>query len=153
MSDYIRELITNCEKAMEAKPEQDFILQELADLDGMERAIYIIELVAGDESRVFLDFIEYRSARERTCARVNAPSRTLYVGSSTTDVKARIRQHLGDGHKASSALHLKHWCKATYQVRVLVYPDLPHPVMQILEDSMAYERKPAFGKTGPNNRG
>jgi hypothetical protein len=153
MSDYIRELVANCGKALEASPEREFVLQDLADLDGIERAIYIIELTAGNENQVFLDFVEYRTRRERACAKVNAPSKTLYVGSSTTDVKERIRQHLGDGHKATSALHLKHWCDPIYQVRVLVYPDLPRPVMQILEDSTAYQLKPAFGKRGPNNSG
>lgn len=148
MSDYIRELIANCGRALEASPERELVLQNLADLDGIERAIYTIELIAGDETQVFLDFVEHRARRERASAKVNAPSKTLYVGSSTTDVKARIRQHLGDGHKATSALHLKHWCDPIYQVCVLVYPDLPRPVIQILEDSMAYKLKPPSARRG-----
>jgi hypothetical protein len=149
---YIKELIANCEQALLTKPQRSFLLEDLADLDDIKTAIYIIELTSGDAEKVFQDFLAYRQRRERACAKLNSPSRTLYVGSSTTGLKARIRQHIGDGHKGTSALHLKEWCNEPYQVRVLVYRSVPRPVLQIVEDSMAYELKPAFGKSGPNNK-
>lgn len=149
---YIEKLIANCEQALLTQPDRSFVLDDLDDLDGIETAIYIIELTSDIEDTVFLDFVEYRQKRERACAKLNSPSRTLYVGSSTTGVKARIRQHIGYGPKSTSALHLKEWCNAPYQIRVLVYTRVPRAVLQIVEDSISHELKPAFGKSGPNNK-
>lgn len=150
---YIKELIAHCEKALTTQPERAFVLEDLADLDCVETAIYIIELTSGNEDQVFRDFVAYREKRERACARANSPSKTLYVGSSTKKgLRARIRQHLGAGHRSTSALHLSEWCKNPYQIRVLDYPSIPRPVLQIVEDALAHELKPAFGKPGPNNK-
>lgn len=149
---YIKTLIANCEHALVTQPERSFVLNELSDLEGVEVAIYIIELTSGDEGSVFLDFVQYKQKRERACAKLNSPSRILYVGSSTTGVKARIRQHLGYGPASTSALHLKEWCNTPFQIRVLVYPRLPRSVLQIVEDAISHDLKPAFGKSGPNNK-
>ena len=149
---YIKELIANCEQALQTEPERSFVMTDLAELEGIKTAIYIIELTSGDPEKVFLDFVAYRGKRERACAKLNAPCSTLYVGSSTTGVKARIRQHLGDGYKGTSALHLQEWCKDDYKIRVLVYPNVKREVLQIVEDSTSHELRPAFGKSGPNNK-
>jgi Uri superfamily endonuclease len=75
----------------------------------------------------------------------------MYVGSSTTGVKKRIEQHLGDGPAKTYALHLKHWFEGEYKITVKVY-DEPINVLQILEDALSYELQPAFGKRGGNNK-
>ena len=75
----------------------------------------------------------------------------LYVGSSTTNLSKRISEHLGRGNKATYALHLEHWCKDKYRITVKVY-DVASEVLQIIEDALSFELKPAFGKQGANNR-
>jgi len=149
---YIKELIGHCEQALRTEPERSFLMKDLSDLEGIKTAIYVVELTSGDPEKIFLDFVAYRNKSDRACAKLNAPSNTLYVGSSTTGVKNRIRQHLGDGHRRTSALHLQKWCEGNYQIRVLVYPSIKQQVLQIVEDSMSHELKPAFGKSGPNNK-
>ena len=75
----------------------------------------------------------------------------MYVGSSTTDVKKRIEQHLGNGLKDTYALHLSHWFKGKYKITIRVY-DEPIEVLQIIEDALSHDLSPAFGKRGGNNK-
>lgn len=75
----------------------------------------------------------------------------MYVGSSTTGVKKRIQQHMGDGHAGTYALHLKHWFKANYRITIKQYSETKE-VLQIIEDDLSESLKPAFGKQGGNNK-
>src|SRR5471030_3340809 len=88
---------------------------------------------------------------ERACAKLNAPSNVMYVGSSTTGIKKRIEQHVGQGHKATYALHLSHWFNGKYKITVWQY-DVSDEVLQIIEDDISDRKKPAFGKQGGNNK-
>jgi Uri superfamily endonuclease len=88
------------------------------------------------------------------CAKLNHPSSILYVGSSTTGVMSRIKQHKGDGHKykSTSALHLSHWAEdRKIKVEIMEY-DVPRKIIQLIEDAISTELKPAFGKLGGNNK-
>lgn len=148
---YIDELIESCQAAKRAKPTREVDGSDLANLDGIEKAIYVIEEVGGDPEKTFMAFSRYKEKKERACAKLNAPSRVMYVGSSTTGVKKRIEQHMGQGHKGTYALHLSHWFCGTYKVTVRQY-DVSAEVLQILEDDLAERIKPAFGKQGGNNK-
>ena len=75
----------------------------------------------------------------------------MYVGSSTTGVRKRIHQHLGDGHKDTSALHLKYWFSGSYEISITLYEE-PRPIIQLIEDDMWDALRPAFGKQGKNNQ-
>jgi len=148
---YIETLIENCEKAKAAKPVTDFVLGDTTQLDGIEKAIYIIEQVDGNYERAFIELSKYKKTKQRACPRLNAPSPVMYVGSSTTGVKKRIEQHLGNGPKDTYALHLSHWFKDKHKITIKVY-DEPLEVLQIIEDALSHDLSPAFGKRGGNNK-
>ncbi len=148
---YIDRLIENCKKAKVAAPVKEFVLQNLSDLDGIKQAIYVIEQVDGNEEEVFLEFSRYKDKKDRKCAKLNSPSKTMYVGSSTTGVRKRIEQHLGEGHSGTYALHLKYWFQSNYKITIKEYSETKE-VLQIIEDDLSDRLKPAFGKQGGNNK-
>ncbi|WP_019027531.1 hypothetical protein [Colwellia piezophila] len=148
---YIDNLIANCEEAKVAKPMREFVLDELSQLDKIKTAIYIIEQVSGDISETFNLLSKYKATKERACPALNSPSKVMYVGSSTTGVKSRIKQHIGDGHKGTYSLHLKHWFNGDYKITIMEFAQ-PRDVLQIIEDDISERLAPAFGKKGGNNR-
>lgn len=148
---YIDRLIASCESAKAAKPTREFIFSDLSDLEGIRQAIYFIELLDGDAEQTFNAFRDFKNTKQRKCAKLNSSSAVLYVGSSTTGVKKRIQQHLGSGHKETYALHLSHWFDGNYKITVREY-DVPNDVLQIIEDDLSDQLKPAFGKPGGNNK-
>ena len=148
---YIDRLIENCNSAKQASPIREFVMNNISDLDNINKAIYIIEQIDGDPQKTFEDFSFYRQRQERSCAKLNSPSQVMYVGSSTTGLKNRIYQHIGDGPKGTYALHLKHWFKGRYQVSIKIY-NVSADVLQIIEDDLSDQLKPAFGKSGSNNK-
>jgi len=76
----------------------------------------------------------------------------MYVGSSTTGVDKRIKQHIGDGPKGTYALHLRHWFDGEYTVTIKQYDNKLREVIQVIEDDLSDQLKPAFGKQGGNNK-
>ena len=66
-------------------------------------------------------------------------------------IDAFIYRYIGDGSKATYALHLSHWFRGEYKVTVKVYNE-HSDVLQIIEDALSDELKPAFGKQGSNNK-
>lgn len=148
---YIDKLIENCKAAKAAQPSRVILLGDLSNLDGIQRAIYTIEEVGGDPERTFLAFTRYKEKKERSCAKLNAPSTVMYVGSSTTGVRKRIEQHLGQGYGGTYALHLSHWFEGEYKITVKQH-DVSDEVLQIIEDDLSDRLKPAFGKQGGNNK-
>ena len=148
---YIDRLIENCKTAKESSPTNEFEFNNLSSLDNIKQAIYVIEEIGGDIEETFLKFSRYKEKKERKCAKLNAPSQVMYVGSSTTGVRKRIEQHLGDGHVGTYALHMKHWFKGKYKITIKQY-DVTKEVLQIIEDDLSDQLKPAFGKQGGNNK-
>ena len=148
---YIDKLIENCEKAKVATPIREFVMNDLSDLVGINQSIYVIEQIGGDPEGTFRDFCRFKQTKARSCSRPNAPSSVLYVGSSTTGLGKRISEHLGKGNSKTYALHLEHWCKEKYRITIKVY-DVAADVLQIVEDALSFELKPAFGKQGANNK-
>ncbi|MCF4009594.1 hypothetical protein [Rheinheimera sp. UJ63] len=148
---YIETLIDNCEKAKAAVPVKEFVVSEMSELDNIGTAIYIIEEIDGDPEKTFMSLSNYKKTKERACPKLNAASPVMYVGSSTTGVRKRIEQHLGDGPAGTYALHLKHWFKGKHKITIKIF-DQPIEVIQIVEDALSHELSPAFGKSGGNNK-
>ncbi|MDP2278019.1 MAG: GIY-YIG nuclease family protein [Nitrospirota bacterium] len=148
---YIDKLIENCQKAKDANSQREFVMNDISDLSGIDKAIYVIEQLDGDPEKTFIDFSRYKQSKARACAKINSPSMVMYVGSSTTGLQKRISQHLGDGNKNTYALHLKHWFNGKYKISIKVY-NQPDAVLQIIEDDLSDRLKPAFGKQGGNNK-
>ena len=151
---YIEMLIENCKKAQSVKPIREFILSDISELNDIGKAIYIIEDMTGDNDFTFRQMEDYKLTRQRACPKLNVASAVMYVGSSTTGVKKRIEQHLGIGRsKDTYALHLSHWFKGEYKITIKVYHELLDiEVLQIIEDALSHDLKPAFGKQGGNNK-
>ncbi len=152
---YIDDLIENCNRAKKAEPVKKHsisALGELSDLEINHNSIYIIRLTSGSKEEVFNALSAQKEVSDFKYPKLNSPCNVLYVGSSTTGVKGRLKQHLDKGPKGTYALHMDNWFNGNkYEVEILEY-DEPIEVLQIIEDSMAIELKPAFGKTGGNNK-
>jgi len=150
---YIDELMQNCATANAAKSTNRFTLKELDDLDKVQNAIYIIEEVGGDMSDTRSAFELYKKSADRKCPKINkSPSTVLYIGSSTTGIKKRIKEHLGDGHKSTYGLNLKHWFSPRAATISILEYDVSPEVLQIIEDAISHDLVPAFGKSGGNGR-
>lgn len=150
---YIDKLIVDCQTAKTALPRREFVLENLSQLTGIQQAIYIIEDLTGNPKKTFSDFSSYKKGqKERRCAKLNSPSSTMYVGSSTTGVTKRIEQHLGDGYKGTYSLHLNHWFDINMLKITIKEYSQPREVLQIIEDDLSDHLKPAFGKKGGNNK-
>jgi Uri superfamily endonuclease len=119
-------------------------MANILDIADIEQAIYIIEEIDGDTNKTFIEFSQYKKKKERACSKLNAPSQVMYVGSSTTGLKKRISQHLGNGPANTFALHLKQWFLGKYIISVKVY-DVQPEVLQIIEDDISFRLQPAFG--------
>ena len=148
---YIDRLIANCQAAKKASPEREFVMEDISGLEGIDQAIYVIEQIDGDSEKTFIEFSQYKKTKERSCSKLNSPSQVMYVGSSTTGLKNRISQHIGDGPIGTYSLHLKHWYRGKYKVSIKVYSE-PIEVLQIIEDDLSDKLQPAFGKKGGNNK-
>lgn len=162
-NDYIDKLIQNCEFAKKTKPVKEFSFIEsvfseftpanISKLNNIKKAIYIIKGLNTDSTDIFDKMAEYKKTKERKCPKLNSPSSTIYVGSSTTGVKKRIEQHLGLGNKNTYSLQLKWWIEGEFEITVQEYDEnLSLEILQIIEDNLSYQLKPAFGKTGGNNK-
>ncbi|OTK62513.1 hypothetical protein B9X68_02265 [Acinetobacter pittii] len=138
-----------------------YIIANIADIEKVKdfkSAIYIIREIGGNPLKTFNDFISFREEEglkgenRMRCAKPNSPSEILYVGSSINDLINRLREHTT---KVSSlktyALRLNNWFKGEYQIHIKEY-DVSRDILQLIEDNLAYELKPAFGKRGPNGK-
>jgi len=151
--EYIDTLIKNCKLAKKIKPNREFEFKSLSDLENISIAIYIIEEINGIPEETFFKLKEYKNTKERKCPKLNYASSILYVGSSTTGLKKRIKEHIGDGSKSTYSLQLKHWFEGSYKITIKEYDDkISREVIQIIEDNLSHQLKPAFGKQGSNNR-
>ena len=148
---YLDVLIEACQEAKKAVPTREFKDARLEDLGDVKNAIYIIQQIDGDKTKTYESFIEYKALKQRACAKINHPSEVLYVGSSTTGVKKRLEQHLGLGPAGTYALQLNHWFVGRYTMTVREY-ECSRFVLQLIEDDLSAQLRPAFGKTGGNSK-
>jgi len=166
---YIDQLIRNCESAKRTKPVRSFIMSDIEDLKPIKSAIYIISQVSGEEPEdIFKKLKKFKEKQKQKIfqeqiktPKLNSPSKVMYVGSSTTGLYKRIKQHIGDGYEGTYALHLKYWfnkeenqiMKNEYEIMIKEYDEtVPREVIQLIEDSRSYDLKPAFGKLGGNSK-
>jgi len=155
---YLDQLVADCETAKKAVCIKDFILTKDSDLDDILSAIYIIKEINGDSQKTFDEFSSFRKEQEEKkdeeklkCAQLNSPSEVLYVGSSTTDLRKRLHQHTTNSPKGTYALRLKEWFSGEYEIQIKVYKETNN-VLQLIEDNLSFNLKPAFGKRGSNNK-
>ena len=81
-------------------------------------------------------------------------SQVLYVGSSTTDFKSRIKNHLGVRGNRVYSLHLSKWDKnLNYNINIKSYEivfqnaeKIDTYIVELIEQQIWDELKPNFGK-------
>lgn len=151
---FLDQLIADCQAAKTTKPTKQFELTSLEQVKGIKNGIYIIEELGGNPQATFDDMKAYKATKQRALPKPNKPSGTLYVGSSTTGIQIRLRQHLTENDNAGTyALHLPYWFKGKMKVTVMAYDDtISRSVIQLLEDNLSHQLQPAFGKKGGNNK-
>lgn len=126
--------------------------------------IYIIQLVDKNKKMELLNnFEEFTISniiKTKNKDRVNISmnnktgSEILYVGSSTTDFKSRIKNHLGVRGNRVYSLHLCKWDKnVNYNIRIKSYEVISQKeekinsyIIELLEQQIWDELKPNFGK-------
>ena len=152
--EYIDELLKDCEK-----PQTKFVMKDITKLKDIKQAVYIIEQIYGDIDKTFLEF-----ARERKrCASkkyppLNAPSKTMYVGSIVSGLSKRIKEHTTKCSPSTSALRLNEWFYHDYRIIVLVYDNIipqgnlpPKEAKRKVKEIEAViwnKLDPAFGRRG-----
>lgn len=118
--------------------------------------IYIISIDSEKKSlmpQLIAGLAKARSAAAKDYSRVNAhhsDSGTLYVGRSKT-LRARLKQHLGNGGHGVYSLHLERWAThhdATLTVSFMCFINQENLLVQSLEDGLWNSLKPAFGRKG-----
>ncbi|WP_334428569.1 GIY-YIG nuclease family protein [Vibrio alginolyticus] len=149
--EYLDRLIRDCETAKAVKPKSDFTVASFDEVPDIDKRNYIIKEVGGCAESTFESFVDFKRKKLKACSKVNSPSHVLYVGSSTTGLRKRLRQHLVNCPSKTYSLHMYQWFDGKYEVRILEY-DVPIEVLQLIEDAMSYDLKPAFGKQGGNNK-
>tara|TARA_R110000868_G_scaffold62782_7_gene189546 strand:- start:4605 stop:5153 length:549 start_codon:yes stop_codon:yes gene_type:complete len=98
-----------------------------------------------------------RSAKaEKICGRSYSrvhpfnSSPCLYVGSSSNLTK-RLMEHVGFGAKGTYSLHLLCWAsglRGGLDIDALIYPEISQQILCAMEDQMAVESQPMFGRRG-----
>lgn len=150
--DYLNQLIQDCEAAKIAKPISTFLYSDDVALSHQASAVYIIRETGGNPNQTYNAFVAFKSQfKELKSAHPNHPSQVLYVGSCTTKLKNRLEQHTRHCNKHTHALRLYEWFTGRYEIEIQLY-EVSKDVLQLIEDNLADQLKPAFGKRGSNNK-
>lgn len=150
--DYLNQLIQDCEITKQAISGACFIYSDAMVLPAKCSAIYIIREIGGDPQYTYDAFLAFKSQfKHLKTAQPNHPSQILYVGSCTTKLKNRLEQHTLKCNQHTHALRLYEWFTGNYEIEIQLY-DVSKSFLQLIEDNLAYNLKPAFGKRGNNNK-
>lgn len=116
--------------------------------------IYIFRTVDSNESnqnKIYENFNKLRNKRDgRALCRYNKLSDILYIGQSK-NLRARFKQHLGDGPFGTYAMHMKHWINGINLKIEFTYhrfSSFSDRALQALEDGLWDRLEPMFGKRG-----
>ena len=153
MKFYLETLIKDAVVALKSLPLKEEVIINLQDIENITctRGIYIIEELNGDKQKTYNAFAEHKRKEYVAMPKLNLPSNILYVGSSRKNLKSRLLQHAGQCYKGTYALHLKNWFEGQIKITVKEY-NVSDSVLQLIEDGISFELKPAFGKAGGNNK-
>jgi len=126
--------------------------------------IYVIEVQSSKKIKVLLGHFEKfhceNKRKTKSVDRVNLSkynktlSKTLYVGSSTTDFKARIKNHFGTESTRVYSLHLCRWDNLLdYDLKISAFEVISQSeqtverfIVEILEQHFWDKLRPIFGK-------
>lgn len=126
--------------------------------------IYVIEIQSSEKLKLlrglFEEFYFKNKLKTKSADRVNlskynkSSSSILYVGSSTTDFKKRIKNHLGTEGTRVYSLHLSKWDNSLeYNLNISAFQVISESeqiverfIVEILEQQIWDELSPIFGK-------
>lgn len=126
--------------------------------------IYVFEVTFPQNVRMLMELFEGFYLQNKDKANSNKKvklskynkrfSTVLYVGSSTTDFKTRIKNHLGTEGAGVYSLHLSKWDNSLqYDLKISAYQVISQTeqiverfIVEILEQQIWDELKPVFGK-------
>jgi hypothetical protein len=161
---YLDKMINDCEIAKQSKPINTYIYSNTDDLENFFNfykneltqedisAIYIIKEINGNPKETRSRFEQFKSNNKIACPKLNRDaSEVLYVGSSSKNVINRLKQHILGTHSKTYALRLINWFQGEYEIEIRTYKVSPN-VLQLIEDNLAHNLHPAFGKIGGNNK-
>lgn len=151
---YLLQLIADATSAINSSVIKEEVITDVDCINSLDitAGVYIIEEVNGDVNKTYQSFIEHKDKHYVAMPKSNAPSKVLYVGSSRNNLKQRLLQHAGYGYRKTYALHLKDWFVGSIKITVRQYDTPSDSVLQMIEDSIAFDLQPAFGKRGGNNK-
>jgi len=116
--------------------------------------VYIVQATDDtDHNECQRSFVKARIAKvgNRAYSRSNDPSRSFYVGSSSSLAK-RIREHLGFGHPRTYALHMSQWAGGLdggVEMQFFLFDaKVKQKVIQAIEDGLWQRYRPMFGRQG-----
>jgi len=118
------------------------------------RYIYIIQ--ASNDTDIDKCYHQYEKAKTnnvggRAYARINKPSRTFYIGSSSS-LGSRIKQHLGFGPKGTFSLQTAYWLNEIFgELNIIIWrfsKEISQEIIQVVEDGLWGKCKPMFGRKG-----
>lgn len=121
-----------------------------------QKSVYAISLPNADPVEIHSALTRARGEKrgERSYARLLPLTETatplLYVGSSLK-LDTRLLDHIGFGYHKTSSLHLSYWAQELGPIRIdarCYADDVPADLLCKLEDYMANQLRPLFGKRG-----
>lgn len=156
---YLDDLIRDCRRAQQARPDNRISIETFDDLPdalrGITRGIYIFSLPQTSAPEEIRNrFRAFKDQGQWACPRINEnhTSTTLYVGSTRRNLLGRLKQHLGrHNSRKTYALNLERWLDQPYTLEILEY-QIEDSVLQLVEDALWHDLQPLFGKPGANGR-
>lgn len=162
MASVLDGLLTDIDTAKNITPRAEgvFASADLGQLDIGEFAghpsIYWVELIGVSPFDVVMQFQRAKMDKALALPRLpkatleNPESHVMYVGSCQRNVGTRLRQHLQRTPVRTYALKLEAWFSGDvrFHVRFFELDQLTPRARFLLEDAIAHELRPLFGKRG-----
>lgn len=170
-SEYIEDIIKSCDNALNLlknlttprtyrinvdKP--DTSIKDIEEEEhSSNKFIYIIKHTLDQRSNeIIKKFTDYKNKKTTNLPKINRDNNSnniMYVGSSVTGFKSRIKAHFNSTTESYYSLKLNQWFEGNVKIDVYEFSnEIDNKVIQILEDNFHYIYKPYFGKSGSNNR-
>ena len=128
--EYLDQLAADCEKAKTVTPIRTLTIlhgDPVPDHLAKETGIYVVTEVGGNPEKTFKEmkackWPDGNKKAKQYMPRVNAESKTMYVGSSE-DLKKRLEEHIHQPvSRETSALRMgKGWFKGEWKIEVELY--------------------------------
>ncbi len=153
---YIDQIIEDCQAAKKAETVYEGEFDDFSKIPDVRCAVYVIRQIEGNKEENLARFkkIKIDEKGKASYPKLNEKNQynsVLYVGSSKGNLRTRLTQHIKGDSRKTSSLKLNEWFKGTYKIEIKVYEE-KQSVLQIIEDNLAYQLKPVFGKMGGNGR-